>query len=301
MLNSIYSINTISTITMWGCTKNQPLFMLVIVLGLLLLLYLPHGILQAWTTHSMGSNEDLIVEEAADSVFNLQLQTTHSRSCKPHTNIYYVKLHKVGSTTICNIMSRFGLAHNLMFAAFRCAFNSITYPNPPDIKYLVGKKYTPVGHGGERPYNIINSHTQYGREEALKYMPGDTKVITILREPFSHLLSCFAYFHLNIFFNMSCKTEDSVTEFLSRPEYYDTLWDSYGCKPHTPLSWTQNNQAHHFGWMPQNKTDGVAEFLHKLDHELTMVGCNCSIYSRKHGECQIWTRSGELCGVAYEY
>ena len=197
--------------------------------------------------------------------------STHATpsKCTPVKNIYFVKIHKTGSTTFQNILNRFGLSHSLKFALFRCSYD-MPYPHPPNLTFLGGKNFTRAGHG-QRPYNILKDHAMYNREAAMEYMPEDTQVISLIRQPFSQLTSSFSFFELPKMFNMSKSVEDPVQEFLLRPEFYDKGRESYSCKPHIVMSHTQNPQAHHLGWRRYDTSEGMDQWLAKLDQELRMV------------------------------
>ena len=189
--------------------------------------------------------------------------------CSPIKDIYYVKIHKTGSTTFQNILNRFGLSHDMKFALFRCPY-AMSYPHPPNASFLAGKKFMPVGNGS-RPYNILKDHTMYDRQAAMEYMPDDTKVISLIRHPFSQLTSSFSFFKLPQRFDMPKEIEDPVKEFLSRPAFYDKGRVSYSCKPDIPMSHTKNPQANHLGWKSYNVSDGMEEWIEKLDQELSLV------------------------------
>ena len=65
--------------------------------------------------------------------------------------------------------------------------------------------------------------------------------------------------------------DNHIEEFLSKPEFYDKGRQSFSCRPQIWMSHTKNPQAHHLGWKNQNNTEGINEWLAKLDGELTMV------------------------------
>ena len=196
----------------------------------------------------------------------------HPTRCIPVKNIYYVKIHKTGSTTFQDMLDRFGLRHDLKFALFKCPYQ-MPYPHPPYASMLEGLEFEHVGDG-QRPYNILKDHSMYNRQAAMEYMPDDTQVISLIRHPFTHLVSSFNFFHLPKRFNMSDGITDHVKEFLSRPEFYDKGRMSYSCKPDIIMSHTQNPQSHHLGWKMYNTSAGMEEWLATLDEELSLVCMN---------------------------
>lgn len=53
-------------------------------------------------------------------------------------DVYLVKVHKAGSTTLQNILYRFGLSRRLTFALFRCG-NGMPFPQKARLEYIVSR------------------------------------------------------------------------------------------------------------------------------------------------------------------
>ena len=94
-------------------------------------------------------------------------------SCTEQINIYFIKTHKTGGTSICNILTRYGLKRNLTIALHRFGIKNI---KPHSV-------------------NIVTSHWPYNEKVQDYIMKPGTSYITILREPFAQFVSAIIYFH----------------------------------------------------------------------------------------------------------
>ncbi|XP_035665489.1 galactose-3-O-sulfotransferase 3-like isoform X2 [Branchiostoma floridae] len=138
---------------------------------------------------------------------------------QPHTNVAFLKVHKCGSTTVANLMFRFGDKHNLIVAL-------PPKRDRPTIGRLGTIKDSDYKHppGGKR-WNIFAHHAMYDRTRFHQLMAPDTRYVTILREPLGRLQSAFKYFHLQRYFpGLEKETRRGmppVVTYLTRPEYWD--------------------------------------------------------------------------------
>ena len=99
-------------------------------------------------------------------------QANYSSNCTEKRHIFFVKTHKTGGTTLCNILSRFGMRRNLRFWLPRTETEN------------------PVPHSIE----IVVHHTEYDQTQQDDVMVPGTRYITILREPFSQFISSVVYY-----------------------------------------------------------------------------------------------------------
>lgn len=120
-----------------------------------------------------------------------------------------MKTHKTGSSTILNIMFRFGEKHKLRFA-FPDGRNDFFYPSPFLCSQV--KDYRP----GDC-FNIVCNHMRFSYEEVAKLLPPDALYITILRSPVELFESSFHYYHKAIPLTWSISGENKLTEFLNNP------------------------------------------------------------------------------------
>ncbi|XP_072049104.1 galactosylceramide sulfotransferase-like isoform X2 [Amphiura filiformis] len=107
--------------------------------------------------------------------------------CEPHKNIVLLKTHKTGSSTLQNILYRFGDVRGLSFVlpAVDVYMGNPAYFHP---KFVL---QTPGG------YNILANHARFHKENMARIMPANTKYISILRYPPKQFESMFSYYSFN--------------------------------------------------------------------------------------------------------
>lgn len=136
----------------------------------------------------------------------------HLNKCSPKVNIMFMKTHKTASSTILNILFRFGEKHKLKFA-FPDGRNDFFYPSPFLCSQV--KDYKP----GEC-FNIVCNHMRFDHCEVAKLLPPDSAYITILRDPVDLLESSFHYYHRAVPLTWKIKSEDKLAEFLNNPQTF---------------------------------------------------------------------------------
>ncbi|MBN3304289.1 G3ST1 sulfotransferase, partial [Amia calva] len=135
-------------------------------------------------------------------------------SCTPKVDLMFMKTHKTASSTILNILFRFGEKHRLKFA-FPDSRNDFFYPSP--FQRTQVKDYRPG-----MCFNVICNHMRFNEPEILKLLPADTAYVTILRDPAELFESSFHYFGKVVPLTWKISAEDKVAEFLREPwRYYD--------------------------------------------------------------------------------
>ena len=118
-------------------------------------------------------------------LFLLFYHRTTSNSCQPKDNVLFLKTHKTGSSTITNILNRYGDLHNLTVALPQHGFYNFFWP-------LSFEKSFTADLRGKRP-NILCNHARWNKHTMKEFMPQDTVFITILRNPVSQFESTFSY------------------------------------------------------------------------------------------------------------
>lgn len=187
---------------------------------------------------------------------------------KPVTNIYYIKVHKCGSTTLQNIIYRFGVHNNLTFAVFQCQ-DYMPFPNPAYSMYFV--------HDPSRKmFNIMPEHAMFKEDAYQSYMPNDTRVIAVIRHPMLYLESSFGFHGLARVFPLLSKEKNKIEAFLNNPAPIDKkafVGSSKGCGPVRKPSYTRNAIAYHFGFSQQwiEERMYVENFLKYIDKKVDLV------------------------------
>ncbi|CAH1781958.1 unnamed protein product [Owenia fusiformis] len=123
-------------------------------------------------------------------------------STKPK-NVYFAKTHKAASTTIQNILFRYGEKYNLTFA-MPWDINRAGYPN-----HFTPEVIIPLAHG-YKEYNIFCHHTRY-HQRITNFMPRDTLYIGTVRSVESQFLSGYIYHKV---YNCFRTGKDNITQIL---------------------------------------------------------------------------------------
>nr|XP_023699936.1 galactose-3-O-sulfotransferase 2-like [Paramormyrops kingsleyae] len=135
-------------------------------------------------------------------------------SCQPKNHIVFLKTHKTASSTILNILYRYGDSRNLTFALPALRHSQLFYPMTFAAHFVEGFQSKTV-----KEYNIMCNHMRFMPEEVKKVMPEETFYFSILRNPVSMMESIFIYYKSIATFH---KTR-SLEEFLADPwKFYNT-------------------------------------------------------------------------------
>ncbi|XP_058473502.1 galactosylceramide sulfotransferase isoform X2 [Solea solea] len=141
-----------------------------------------------------------------------QRTKAQSEECSPAVNVMFMKTHKTASSTILNIIFRFGEKHKLKFA-FPERRNDFFYPSPFLSSQV--KDYRP----GDC-FNIVCNHMRFDRQEVAKLLPPDAVYITILRNPVDLFESSFHYYHRMVPLTWRIGGENKLVEFLDNPQTF---------------------------------------------------------------------------------
>ncbi|XP_073530474.1 galactose-3-O-sulfotransferase 2-like isoform X2 [Phyllobates terribilis] len=140
-----------------------------------------------------------------------------TKFCQPKNNIFFLKTHKTASSSIMNILFRYGEFHNLTFAFPQNAHYS--FPSFFRASYVNG-----FSEKTKKIFNIMCHHMRFKFTEVEKVMPEDTFYFTILRNPVSRMESSFSYNRNNGPFKMAKSLED----FLHNATIYYKGSDGFG-------------------------------------------------------------------------
>ena len=130
------------------------------------------------------------------------------KTCNRTTNIFYLKVHKTGSSTVTTILWRFLVRHGLRLVPV----NRIPYPHNNFEQFIVTMP-------GQKPtfgnYNIYFDHVIFNETAVKHVMPNSTSYFASVRDPLTHLSSQFAEFALWNYVNYS-KT-GAIAALMSKP------------------------------------------------------------------------------------
>ncbi|XP_037615583.1 galactose-3-O-sulfotransferase 4 isoform X1 [Sebastes umbrosus] len=128
------------------------------------------------------------VQPAVRSIFTSpDAQGPSLGSCQPHTHITFLKTHKTASSTMLNMLYRFGEERDLRFAL--PLGYQLGYPLPFNAHRV-------KGYRGPRAveFHIMCNHMRFNKPEVEKVMPADTFYFSIIRNPVALAESSFAYY-----------------------------------------------------------------------------------------------------------
>ncbi|XP_037781245.1 galactose-3-O-sulfotransferase 4-like isoform X1 [Penaeus monodon] len=137
-------------------------------------------------------------------------------SCRPSTNVAFLKTHKCASSAVQNILFRYGYAHGLRFALPDYG-NYFGGPVAFDADMV---RLTPwYGLG----VNIFAIHTKWDFEQVKSVMPNDTVYISIIREPSELFESLYTYAEFEKFYKKTLE-EFVESEDVDGTRYRKYLW-----------------------------------------------------------------------------
>ncbi|NXT39226.1 G3ST2 sulfotransferase, partial [Pelecanoides urinatrix] len=135
----------------------------------------------------------------------------------PKTDIVFLKVHKSASSTVMNILFRFGETHNLTFAFPIGGGNQLSYPHHFLARFVRG--FSPKS---PRRFNILCHHMRFLQPEVQKVVSSSAVYFSILRNPVQLMESSFMYYKSTSAFSRA----RSLEEFLSQPYHYYNPADS---------------------------------------------------------------------------
>ncbi|KAJ7392602.1 galactose-3-O-sulfotransferase 1 [Desmophyllum pertusum] len=136
---------------------------------------------------------------------NAEKFRTTPNSCQPKDNVLFLKTHKTGSSTITNILNRYGDLHNLTFVLPQVGFYNFYWPLSFENSFIADLR-------GKRP-NILCNHARWNRNTMKELMGKDAVFITILRNPVSQFESTFSYMEFANLLGIQATKNPLVTFF----------------------------------------------------------------------------------------
>ncbi|XP_002738877.1 galactosylceramide sulfotransferase-like [Saccoglossus kowalevskii] len=131
--------------------------------------------------------------------------------CSAKTDIVFLKTHKCGSSTVQNILFRYGDKYNLTFATPKTQFvNNMGWPNYFDKRFLLEVPWN--------RYNIFAFHTKFKYKSISSIMSRDSVYITILRDPVNQFESVFSYYRIDKMYKIQADDiSQALRVFISNP------------------------------------------------------------------------------------
>uniref|UniRef100_A0A3Q3D4B5 Galactose-3-O-sulfotransferase 2 n=1 Tax=Hippocampus comes TaxID=109280 RepID=A0A3Q3D4B5_HIPCM len=110
-------------------------------------------------------------------------------TCLPKSHIVFLKTHKTASSTILNILYRYGESRNLTFALPLNKQKQLFYPYFFASHFVEG-----VSSRNVKEFHIMCNHMRFRKAEVAKVMPADAFYFSIIRNPVAMMESVFIYY-----------------------------------------------------------------------------------------------------------
>ncbi|CAO2630273.1 Galactose-3-O-sulfotransferase 4 [Lemmus lemmus] len=130
------------------------------------------------------------------------------KSCLPRQRLVFLKTHKSGSSSVLNLLHRYGDQQGLRFAL--PAHYQFGYPKLFQASKVKG--YHPQSSDTKKPFHILCHHLQ-----VLQVMPSDSFFFSIVRDPAALARSAFSYYKST---SSAFRKAPSLTAFLSNPRAF---------------------------------------------------------------------------------
>ncbi|KAG7479929.1 galactose-3-O-sulfotransferase 2-like [Solea senegalensis] len=133
-------------------------------------------------------------------------------TCQPKSHIVFLKTHKTASSTILNILYRYGESRNLTFALPLNKHSQLFYPFFFASHFVEG-----VSSRSVREFHIMCNHMRFKKSEVAKVMPEDSFYFSILRNPVAMMESIFIYY----------KSIQAFHKMNNLDDFLENSWRSY--------------------------------------------------------------------------
>ncbi|XP_026221064.1 galactose-3-O-sulfotransferase 2 isoform X2 [Anabas testudineus] len=133
-------------------------------------------------------------------------------TCNPKFHIVFLKTHKTASSTILNILYRYGESRKLTFALPLNKHSQLFYPFPFTSNFVEG-----VSSRSVKEFHIMCNHMRFRKFEVAKVMPKDSFYFSILRNPVAMMESIFIYYRSIPAFHKARSLDD----------FLDNGWSNY--------------------------------------------------------------------------
>ncbi|XP_078000174.1 galactosylceramide sulfotransferase-like [Glandiceps talaboti] len=175
---------------------------------------------------------------------------------EPRENITFLKIHKTGSSTIQNILLRYGYKNDLKFV-LPPQGHYLGYPNFFDKKYMIEAK--------DGVYNIFCHHARFNNEVITEIMPPNTIYVTILRDPVTVFESAFTYFLIGRRCGYTDKDPEALEKFLQDP------WSCYNkmarrSHVRNPLFFDFGMEENHF-----DNDEVISQAIKMIDKKFSLI------------------------------
>ena len=192
------------------------------------------------------------VKQAKTLCLNLDKTNINHRKTLEVHHLGFLKVHKAGSTTMQNMLFRFGLKRNLTFLL------------PKRGNYFQSHQLLPLKSGNH--YDIWAVHSKFDKRQYDRFLPNDKVNIAIVRQPFQRFLSA-AYYYRDARKNhhlLRIPKKHFIHDIIMYSEVYDRA----------RFSKTKNTMGRDFGFGPainDSDTTLIVKQLRYLHNQFKLV------------------------------
>ncbi|XP_078000002.1 galactosylceramide sulfotransferase-like [Glandiceps talaboti] len=183
------------------------------------------------------------------------IPNTSKANCQSKKNLFLLKTHKSGSSTLQNILLRYADKHNLTLVLPKTT-HQLGYPNRFNRNFAIPVPWN--------EYNMFCQHSRFNLPEVMELMPDDTVFVTIIREPVAHFESLFTYYR--ICSRLGIRGPSKLEQFLRNPEKYYKMHNRFNF-------YLRNNYMFDLGFSEEQwKTDShVTKLIERVDQTFDLV------------------------------
>ncbi|XP_014248540.1 galactosylceramide sulfotransferase-like [Cimex lectularius] len=203
--------------------------------------------------HPQNKGEELIGDK---SLVKLLTKNTIVNITEERQNIFFLKAHKCASSTLQNILMRYGFSRNLDFV-LPAVGNYIGNP-----EFFNGKLIPQPLRSHSGKYNIFTHHTRYNFSATKDVMYPDCAFVTILRNPPDLFESLYSFYHLEKL------TKSTFKQFINDPKKHKNLkqqrfLNKIGLNQ---MSWDLGNNE-----LENLSKAKIKKFIRKIEREFDLV------------------------------
>ena len=184
-------------------------------------------------------------------------------------NVSFVKLHRVGSGTMHNVLVQFAINHCAFVAIANCKYFQV-FPQQVSKNML----FPPPQHPNFTGYNMFIDHAVFNRTRSDKFLPSDVVYITQIRHPYTHSFSVFDHYSKKLYpIRAVAPNYEQLLRNVMISNYERTLKLSNSCPHNKKFSVSRNFMALELGYEKQthpNETEFL-KHLHNINSQLHHV------------------------------
>ena len=221
--------------------------------------------------------EQVILDEVIDTALKSFLDCKKNQSGNVR-NIYLIKSFKAASSTLSNMLFRYGLKHRLNFIQPKSEMVNQIFPYSCSD---TAKKF-PLIPSCNGKYNLHTIHSRFdGRAKLAAIMPEDTLIIGSVRNPVSQMMSSYNYLDFGAKLSkMNITFENFIEKPVEYSQKYFKITSAYNPDLTQPVNlgiWNQQSQVYGLSdykippWIGKKEILANKEYQNEIEKFLTRI------------------------------